>query len=246
MCVCVQSFSHIQLFETPTDCSLPGSFFHAIYQARNTGVGCYFLLQRISLAQGSSLNLLNWQVGSLPLSHLGIWYCMLYVHICVYTFVVIVYLLSPVQLFCNPWVVTPQAPLSMECSRQEYWSSLPFPSLGNLPNPGAEPVPPTLEGRFFTAESPGKSHVYLYTMLSVYGIWTFKSRFLSLFLSPLLLFLCATSNCWLSLLFRVWSGWSECQSITHLDPYSSRRPEVNRASILTPEDMGLCFASAVL
>ena len=48
------------------------------------------------------------------------------------------------------------------------------------------------------------------------------------------------------MLFTVWSEWSECQSITHLDLYSSCRPEVNRASILTPEDMGLCFASAVL
>ena len=54
--------------------------------------------------------------------------------------------------------------------QQEYQSRLPFPSLGILPNPGVEPVPPTLEGRFFTAELPGTSHVYLYTMLSVYGI----------------------------------------------------------------------------
>ena len=37
--------------------------------------------------------------------------------------------------FVTPWTVVPQAPLSMEFSRQEYWSGLPFPSLGDLPNP---------------------------------------------------------------------------------------------------------------
>ena len=38
-----------------------------------------------------------------------------------------------------PWTVACQAPLSVEFSRQEYWSGLPFPSPGNLPNPGIEP-----------------------------------------------------------------------------------------------------------
>ena len=49
-----------------------------------------------------------------------------------------------------------QAPLSMEFSRQEYWSRLPFPPLGDLPNPGCEPVFPALAGRFFTIAPPGK------------------------------------------------------------------------------------------
>ena len=40
----------------------------------------------------------------------------------------------------------------MEFSRQEYWSGLPFPSPGDLPEPGIEPVPPALAGRFFTTE----------------------------------------------------------------------------------------------
>ena len=39
-----------------------------------------------------------------------------------------------------PWTVAHQAPLSVELSRQEYWSGLPFPTLGYLPNPGIEPV----------------------------------------------------------------------------------------------------------
>ena len=45
-------------------------------------------------------------------------------------------LLSCVRLFVTPWTLTCQAPLSMEFSRQEYWSGLPFPSPGDLPDPG--------------------------------------------------------------------------------------------------------------
>ena len=48
--------------------------------------------------------------------------------------------LSRVQLFVIPWTVAHQAPLSMGLSRQEYWSGLPFLSLGDLPNPGIETV----------------------------------------------------------------------------------------------------------
>jgi len=45
-----------------------------------------------------------------------------------------------VQLFATTWTVAHQAPLSMGFFRQEYWNGLPFPSSGNLPNPGIEPV----------------------------------------------------------------------------------------------------------
>ena len=51
---------------------------------------------------------------------------------------------SRVQLFATPWTVAHQAPLSIGFSRQEYWSGLPFPSPGNLPNPGIEPGSPAL------------------------------------------------------------------------------------------------------
>ena len=47
-----------------------------------------------------------------------------------------------------------QAPLSMGFVRQEYWSGLPFPSPGDLPNPGIKPASPALEGGFFTTEPP--------------------------------------------------------------------------------------------
>ena len=49
-----------------------------------------------------------------------------------------------------------QAPLSMEFSRQEYWSGLPFPPPGDLPDPGTEPMSPALAARFFTTMPPGK------------------------------------------------------------------------------------------
>ena len=62
--------------------------------------------------------------------------------------------LSHVQLFVTPWTVAHQAPLSMGFSRQEYWSGLPFPSPGDLPNPEIEPRSPVR--RFFTTEPPGE------------------------------------------------------------------------------------------
>ena len=52
--------------------------------------------------------------------------------------------LSRVRLFAIPWTVAHQAPPSMRFSRQEYWSGLPFPSPGDLPNPGIEPGSPAL------------------------------------------------------------------------------------------------------
>ena len=47
--------------------------------------------------------------------------------------------------FATPWTIACQAPLSMEFSRQEHWSGLPFPSSGDLPNPGIESRSPTLQ-----------------------------------------------------------------------------------------------------
>ena len=64
--------------------------------------------------------------------------------------------LSRVQLFGTPWTVAYQAPLSMGFSRQKYWSGLPFPSPGDLPDPGIEPGSPALEADALTSEPPGK------------------------------------------------------------------------------------------
>ena len=65
--------------------------------------------------------------------------------------------LSRVWLFVTPWTVAHQAPLSMEFSRQEYWSGLPFPSPGDLPNSGIEPGLLTLQADSLPTEPPGKS-----------------------------------------------------------------------------------------
>ena len=65
-------------------------------------------------------------------------------------------LLSHVRLFAAPWTVAHQAPPSMEFSRQEYWSALPFPSPGDLPVPGIEPRSPALQADALPTEPPGK------------------------------------------------------------------------------------------
>ena len=64
--------------------------------------------------------------------------------------------LSHVRLFATPWTVAYQAPSSMGFSRQEYWSGLPFPSPGDLPNPGIEPGSPALQADALTSEPPEK------------------------------------------------------------------------------------------
>ena len=63
---------------------------------------------------------------------------------------------SYIRLCATPWTVVRQAPLYMEFSRQEYWSGLPFPPPGDLPNPGTELsslISPALSGRFFTTHT---------------------------------------------------------------------------------------------
>ena len=64
--------------------------------------------------------------------------------------------LSRVRLFATLWTVAHQAPLSMGFSRQDYWSGLPFPSPGDLPDPGIEPRSPTLQADALPSAPPGK------------------------------------------------------------------------------------------
>ena len=56
----------------------------------------------------------------------------------------------------TPWAVAFQAPLSMGFSREEYWDGLPFPFLGDIPNPGIEPGSPALQADSLLPEPPGK------------------------------------------------------------------------------------------
>ena len=64
--------------------------------------------------------------------------------------------LSRVQLFATPWTVAYQDPPSMGFSRQECWSGLPFPSPGDLPDPGIKPESPALQTDALLSEPPGK------------------------------------------------------------------------------------------
>ena len=72
-----------------------------------------------------------------------------------------VHVLICIQLFVTSWTVIHQTPLSMEFSRQEYWSGLPFPPPGDLPKPGFKPkspVSPALQVESLPIEAPGKPH----------------------------------------------------------------------------------------
>ena len=77
-------------------------------------------------------------------------------------------MLNHVQLFLTLWTVAYQAPLSIEFSRQEYWSGLPFPLPEDLSDPGikpASPMSPALAVEVFTTEPPGKPLISLYNSL---------------------------------------------------------------------------------
>ena len=91
-------------------------------------------------------------------------------------------LLSRVRLFAIPLTIAYQAPPSMEFSRQQYWSGLPFPSPGELCNPGIEPGSPTLQADPLPSEPPGKP---------VFSIFTFfyNGRIISEFKKTCKLFL---------------------------------------------------------
>ena len=72
--------------------------------------------------------------------------------------------LSHVWHFVTLWTVSHQPPLPMEFSREEYWTGLPFPSLGNLPNPGSKPtslLSPTIVGIFFTTSATWEAQAYI-------------------------------------------------------------------------------------
>ena len=68
--------------------------------------------------------------------------------------------LSRVRLFATPWTVGHQAPPSMGFSRQEYWSGMPFPSPGDLPDSGIKPRSPALQADTLTSEPLGKPPIW--------------------------------------------------------------------------------------
>ena len=109
---------------------------------KNTGVVCHFLLQGIFPTQGSNLGLLHYRQILYHLSHV----------------LLLLSCFSRVWLFEAPWTIAPQAPLSMEFSRQEYWSGLPFPSPEDLPIPGVELGSPALQADSLLFEPPTRDH----------------------------------------------------------------------------------------
>ena len=80
--------------------------------------------------------------------------------------------------FATPWTVARQAPPSIGFLRQEYWSGLPFPSPGKLPDPGIEPIFPALARRFFTTEPLGKFNFFdspfLFSVMVVHSLHCYK------------------------------------------------------------------------
>ena len=77
---------------------------------------------------------------------------------------------SHVRLFATLRTVARQAPQSVGFSRQEYWSGLPWPPPGDLPDPGIEPmslVPPALAGGFFSTSAAWGAHIQFYVCLCV-------------------------------------------------------------------------------
>ena len=89
--------------------------------------------------------------------------------------------LSCVWLFATPWTVAYQVPPSMGFSRQEYWSGLPFPSPGALPDPGIEPGSPALQTDALPSEPPGKHTIASLQIKSIYpsnikGYWGFRKH----------------------------------------------------------------------
>ena len=90
----------------------------------------------------------------IPCETIWIWWFLCVMHACLSCF-------SHVWLCVIPWTVACQAPLSMGFSRQEYWSGLPFPPPGDLPNPGIEStslVSPALASGFFISSATWEVH----------------------------------------------------------------------------------------
>ena len=114
---------------------------------------CHFLLQEIFLTQVSN------HVSSIGRQIIYYWATRKARLLTIV--IVIMKSLSRVRLVATPWTVANQAPPSMGFSRQEYWSGLPFPSPGDLPDPGIEPGSPALWADALPSEPPGKSQYHL-------------------------------------------------------------------------------------
>ena len=125
------------------DCSPPGSSVHEESPGKNTGEGCHALLQGNLPNPGIEPRYSAWRADSLPGNPISS---------------MKVKITQSCLTLCDPWTVAYQAPLSMGFSRQENWSGLPFPSPGDLPNPGIEPGSPALQADALPSKPPRKPH----------------------------------------------------------------------------------------
>ena len=92
--------------------------------------------------------------------------------------------LSRVRLFPIPWTVAYQAPPSLGFSWQEYWSGLPFPSPGDIPNPGIEPESPALQADSLPTELPGTLNLLVMIILSFFNrMWKSQGKEIILILT---------------------------------------------------------------
>ena len=93
--------------------------------------------------------------------------------------VCVCYLLSCVRLYATLWTVACLAPLSTWFPRREYWSRYPYPSLGDLPNPGVEPWCPALQVDSLQSEPPGKPLKWWRGETMKQHLWSFRCKMLS-------------------------------------------------------------------
>ena len=91
---------------------------------------------------------------------------------------------SCLTLLWLPWMVAHQAPLFMGFPRQEHWSGLPFPSLGDLVDPRIKPTSPALASRFFTTVPPGKTKAQCLAQRKYIALVSVSPSSLVLFFSP--------------------------------------------------------------
>ena len=135
----------------PMDCSLPGSSLGISYFLEEISSLFHFIVFLCFFALITEEGFLISPCYSLELCiQMGISFLFSF------AFKVKVKSLSCVWLFATPWKVTYQAPQSMGFFRQEYWSGLPFPSPGDLPNPGIEPRSPALQTDALPSDPLGK------------------------------------------------------------------------------------------
>ena len=150
ICVHVKSLQLCPTLCYPMNGSPPDSFVHRDSPGKNTRLGCHVLLQRIFPTQGLNpylLCLLPWQEGSLPLAPPGK---------CSKSFQSIQASCSVMSDSATPWTGVCRALLSMELSRQEYSSWVPFPPPEGFPDLEIEPRSPALQADSLPFEPPGQ------------------------------------------------------------------------------------------